>query len=81
MRRGPPLPPSIFIGIATTRAPVTGMRSRLATFSNAGEIVNVRIGETIDGKFILRSIGIESVEIGYVGFPPDVHTRVPLGNQ
>ena len=41
----------------------------IATFNGNGEIVNVRIGETIDGKFVLRSIGIESVEIGYVGFP------------
>jgi hypothetical protein len=51
----------------------------IATFSGNGQLVNVRIGETIDGKFILRSIGIESVEIGYVGFPPDAKTRVALG--
>jgi hypothetical protein len=51
----------------------------IATFSGNGEIVNVRVGETIDGKFILRSIGIESVEIGYVGFPADVKTRIPIG--
>jgi hypothetical protein len=51
----------------------------IATFSGNGEIVNVRVGETIDGKFILRSIGIESVEIAYVGFPADVKTRVPIG--
>jgi hypothetical protein len=51
----------------------------IATFSGNGQLVNVRVGETIEEKFILRSIGIESVEIGYVGFPPDVKTRVPLG--
>ena len=51
----------------------------IATFSGNGEIVNVRVGETIQGKFILRTIGIESVEIGYVGFPPDVKSRIPLG--
>jgi hypothetical protein len=51
----------------------------IATFNgNDGEIVNVRVGEIIDGKFILRSIGIESVEIGFVGFPADEKTRVPL---
>ena len=44
-----------------------------------GRVLNVRVGETFDGKFILRSIGIESVEIGYVGFPADVKTRVPIG--
>jgi hypothetical protein len=51
----------------------------IATFSGNGQLVNVRVGETIDGKFILRSIGIESVEIGYVGFPTDAKARVPLG--
>lgn len=50
----------------------------IATFNRDGEIVNVRVGDTIDGKFILRSIGIESVEIGFVGFPPDVRQRVAL---
>jgi len=53
----------------------------LATFARGGDIVNVRVGDTIDGKFILRSIGLESVEIGYVGFPPDERTRVPIGSQ
>ena len=51
----------------------------IATFSGNGQIVNVRVGETIDGKFILRGIGIESVEIGYVGFPADLKTRVAIG--
>ena len=51
----------------------------IATFSGNGEIINVRVGETIDGKFILKSSGIESVDIGFVGFPPNKTTRVPLG--
>ena len=53
----------------------------IATFSGNGNIVNVRTGETFDDKFILRSIGMESVEIGYVGFPPDVKTRIAIGQQ
>ncbi len=72
-----PVPPSFsdykYIG---TFGPVS---NPIATFNGKGEIINVRVGETIDGKFVLRSIGIESVEIGFVGFPPDVTTRVPLG--
>lgn len=56
-----------------------GATNPIATFARNEEIVNVRAGEVIDGKFILRSIGIESVEIGYVGFPPDVRTRIPIG--
>jgi hypothetical protein len=52
----------------------------LAAFSSGDELVNVRVGETFGGKFILRNIGIESVDIGFVGFPPDVRKRVPVGS-
>ena len=51
----------------------------IATFTRNGDIVNARVGDTIDNKFILRSIGIESVEIGFVGFPPDQRQRIPMG--
>ena len=72
----PPPPPQFpyhYIGTFGTA------NNPIATFSSNGEIVNVRVGETIDGKFVLRSIGIESVEIGYVGFPADLKTRIPIG--
>ena len=72
----PPTPPQFtykFIG--TFGRP----QSPIATFARDGEIVNARVGDVIEGKFILRRIGIESAEIGYVGFPPDVVQRVPLG--
>jgi hypothetical protein len=72
----PPTPPAFSFKYIGTFGPAT---NPIATFSGNGEIVNVRVGETFDGKFILRSIGIESVEIGYVGFPADVKTRVPVG--
>jgi hypothetical protein len=71
-----PVPPQFTMKYIGTFGPVN---NPIATFNGNGEIVNVRVGETIDGKFVLRSIGIESVEIGYVGFPADVKTRVPLG--
>jgi hypothetical protein len=51
----------------------------LATFVSGDEIINVHAGDTIAGRFVLRSIGIESVEIGFVGFPNDVTRRIPLG--
>ena len=72
----PPVPPQFTMKYIGTFGPAN---NPIATFNGNGEIVNVRVGETIDGKFVLRSIGIESVEIGYVGFPADVKTRIPLG--
>ena len=71
-----PVPPQFTMKYIGTFGPAA---NPIATFEGNGEIVNVRVGETIDGKFILRSIGIESVEIGFVGFPADEKTRVPLG--
>ena len=72
----PPTPPPFSYKYIGTFGPAN---DPIATFSGNGQIVNVRVGETFDGKFILRGIGIESVDIGYVGFPADVKTRVPVG--
>lgn len=72
----PPVPPTFnykFIG--TFGRP----QNPIATFAREGEVLNARIGDVIEGKFILRRIGIESAEIGFVGFAPDVTQRVPLG--
>ena|SRR5436190_1906378 len=71
-----PVPPQFTYHYIGTFGPAG---SPIATFSGDGKIVNVRAGDTIDGKFILRSIGIESVEIGYVGFPPETKTRIAIG--
>jgi outer membrane putative beta-barrel porin/alpha-amylase/thrombospondin type 3 repeat protein len=71
-----PQPPPFTYKYLGSFGPQTNL---LAAFSNNGEIVNARVGDTIDNKFIVRAIGIESVDIGYIGFPPDVKTRVPLG--
>jgi hypothetical protein len=51
----------------------------IATFAADGEIVNARVGDVLRGKFILRGIGIESVEIGFIGFPPEERQRIPIG--
>jgi hypothetical protein len=72
----PPVPPPFtYKYIGTFGSPTNA----LATFSGEGEIINARVGDVIGGKFILRGIGIESAEIGFVGFPADVRQRVPLG--
>lgn len=51
----------------------------IAVFSREGELLNVRPGETFGGKFVLLGVGIESADIGYVGFPSDVRRRIPIG--
>jgi hypothetical protein len=69
----PPTFPYKYIGTFGTQA------NPIATFSGEGELINARIGDVIANKFILRSIGIESVEIGFTGFPPQKTQRIPLG--
>ncbi|HYR28265.1 MAG TPA: thrombospondin type 3 repeat-containing protein [Thermoanaerobaculia bacterium] len=72
----PPVPPAFtykFIGVFGPP------QNPIATFARDGEIVNARVGEILEGKFILRHIGIESAEIGFVGFPQDRTQRIPLG--
>ena len=76
----PPPPPPIPPDFTYKYLGNFGRASRpIAAFSGGDQIVNVRVGETFGGRFILRSIGIESVDIGFVGFPPDVIKRVPVG--
>jgi hypothetical protein len=72
----PPTPPAFDYKLLGTFGP---SRRPIAAFARDGEIVNVRVGETFGGKFILLHIGIESADIGYVGFPNDVRKRVAIG--
>lgn len=71
----PPLPafPYTYIGSFGPRG------QELAAFSKDGEIVNVRPGQTFGGRFILRRIGVESVDIGFTGFPPERTRRIGVG--
>jgi hypothetical protein len=52
----------------------------VALTNDAHEVVNARAGETVGGQFIVRSIGVESVEIGFVGFPATAGARIAIGH-
>lgn len=49
-----------------------------AVFDTGGAIINVRMGQVIDGKFIVRAIGVESITIGVDGFTEE--QRVEIGS-
>ena len=55
---------------------------RIAVFTDADgkRIYNVKEGKVIDGKFTVNSIGFESVDIGFVGFPDVKPQVVPAGH-
>jgi len=50
----------------------------VAVFRNGKRIRVQAEGGVIDDTFIVRHVGYQSVEIGYVGYPEEVTTRVPL---
>jgi hypothetical protein len=50
---------------------------QFAVFEKQGDIINVREGEPIGPSFLLRRIGIESVEVVHASAPADVR-RVAL---
>jgi hypothetical protein len=49
----------------------------IAVFTDGKNILNVQEGEVIQDKFIVSQIGIESVEIQFVGFPNWPPQRLP----
>ncbi|HPR65466.1 MAG TPA: hypothetical protein PK014_14775 [Thermoanaerobaculia bacterium] len=52
----------------------------LAVFVNDGEILDVFEGETFLDKYILHKIGLESVSIGFVGFPDNEPEILQVGS-
>jgi hypothetical protein len=59
---------------------------QVAAFRRQGEDSSSEIdvgvvGTVLDGVFIVREIGLESVVIGFVGYAPSEDTRVPLSEK
>jgi len=53
---------------------------RIAVFSDGdAAILNVLEGETFGGQFVLRRIGLESVDVGYTEFPDEAPRRLAVG--
>ncbi len=50
----------------------------VAVFRDGKTIKVQEEGGVLDDTFIIRHVGFQSVEIGYVGYPEEVTTRVPL---
>jgi hypothetical protein len=62
------------------------LKMQVAAFRRTGpdpditEIDVAKVGDVLDGVFIVREIGLESVTIGFVGYDPSEDTRVPLSD-
>lgn len=71
----PPQPPAIafqFTGtFGSPKAPV-------AAIVAGDRLLLVRQGDVVDGKFIIRRVGYESLDVGFVGFPEKEVRRIPI---
>jgi hypothetical protein len=54
-------------------------RMRLAVFSDGNEIFNVPEGDVLKEKFVVVKIGLESADLGFVGFPEAPAKRLEIG--
>jgi len=82
----PPPPPPIPVGPKPpSTAHLTFLGSfgeperQIAVVTSGEEIFNVRIGEVLEGKFVVEEIGFESLDLGFVDFPEASSTRLPVG--
>jgi hypothetical protein len=53
-------------------------RLPVAVFRDGDNVLAVPVGETVKQKFILREVGPTGVTVGFVGYPNDVTSKVPL---
>ncbi len=70
-----PVPPEISFKFIGTFGP----KDRpIAVLISGDQLVNARAGDVVFERFILRNVGYESVDIGFVGYPPSVTKRVGI---
>ena len=83
----PPQPPVAAAPPKPQPPPVTvrylgafGPKGRtVAVFTDGDEIYDVFEGETFASQYILRRINLETVELGFVGFPDDQIEKLEVG--
>ena len=51
----------------------------IAVFSDGQEILNAFAGDVLQQEFVVRSIGYESADIGFVNFPDEPAKRLAVG--
>jgi hypothetical protein len=72
----PPQPPEItfkFIG-------TLGHKSHpIAVVVQGDQVYVAQAGDTLFGKFVLRKVGYESIDVGFIGFPESETRRVGIG--
>ncbi len=50
----------------------------IAVIQLGDEVFNARAGDTLFGKFVLRKVGYESIDVGFVGFADSETKRLAI---
>ena len=70
-----PLPPEINFKFVGTFGPKD---QPIAVLLQGDQLLNARVGDVVFGRYILRNIGYESVDVGFVGYPPSSTKRLGI---
>ena len=70
-----PVPPEVNFKFIGTFGPKD---QPIAVLLQGDQLLNAHVGDVVYDRFILRNIGYESVEIGFVGYPPGVTKRLGI---
>jgi hypothetical protein len=70
-----PKPPDIAFKFIGTFGP---KEHPIAVVQQGDQVLNVRTGDTLFGKFILKKVGYESIDVGFVGFPESETRRLGI---
>ena len=70
-----PLPPEITFKFFGTFGPKD---QPIAVLLQGDQLLNARVGDVVFGRYILRNIGYESVDVGFVGYPPSSTKRLGI---
>jgi hypothetical protein len=68
----PPVPPFKLIGIFGPRD------NPIAVLQTGEDSYNARAGDVILGRWIIRKVGYESIDVGFVGYSPTETKRLPI---
>ena len=50
----------------------------IAVLRTGDQITNARKGDVVFGQFTIQNVGYESIDVGFVGFPPYETRRLPI---
>jgi hypothetical protein len=70
-----PVPPEINFKFIGTFGP---RDHPIAVLLMGDQLLNAHVGDVVFDRFILRNIGYESVDVGFVGYPPSATRRLGI---